>query len=107
MIIRLRYFLTITLATAALTLPAQKIKVGACTTADGGEYQGEMVGGKPDGRGRATYKNGDWYEGLYSKGKRQGRVLILFPMVKNMRENGSKITSMALERSISKTIISM
>ena len=78
MIIRLRYFLTITLATAALTLPAQKIKVGACTTADGGEYQGEMVGGKPDGRGRATYKNGDWYEGLYSKGKRQGKGTYTF-----------------------------
>ena len=51
---------------------SQKITMGTCVTKDGGDYSGEMVAGKPHGKGKATYKNGNWYEGHYEKGKRQG-----------------------------------
>ena len=47
---------------------AQKITLGSCMTRDGGQYQGEMVGGKPQGKGRAIYTNGNFYEGEYVKG---------------------------------------
>ena len=46
-----------------LTAMGQKVTLGSCVTKDGGEYQGEMSGGKPQGKGRARYKNGDVYEG--------------------------------------------
>ena len=51
---------------------AQKITLGSCVTKDGGQYKGEMVGGKPHGKGSAIYQNGDIYEGEYEKGKRHG-----------------------------------
>ena len=51
---------------------AQKITLGSCTTHDGGQYKGEMVSGRPNGKGSTIYKNGDIYEGQYVKGKRQG-----------------------------------
>ncbi len=44
---------------------AQKISLGSCITRDGGQYKGEMVSGKPQGKGTAVYKNGDTYEGSY------------------------------------------
>ena len=55
-----------------LFLSAQKVYLGSCTTSDGGQYKGEMVGGKPNGKGSAVYTNGDTYEGEYVKGKRNG-----------------------------------
>ena len=51
---------------------AQKITLGSCVTKDGGQYKGEMLAGKPNGKGNAIYKNGDTYEGEYVKGRRQG-----------------------------------
>ena len=47
---------------------AQGITLGSCTTRDGGEYNGEMAQGKPNGKGKTTWKNGNWYEGEYVKG---------------------------------------
>ena len=41
----IRYIITTLFITSSLTLYAQKITLGSCTTADGGEYQGEMVAG--------------------------------------------------------------
>ena len=38
---------------------AQKITLGNCTTSDGGQYKGEIVSGKANGKGKATYKNGN------------------------------------------------
>ena len=38
-----------------LPLSAQKMTVGSCTLKDGGIYTGELVGGKPNGKGRAQY----------------------------------------------------
>ena len=55
-----------------LPLSAQKMTVGSCTLKDGGIYTGELVGGKPNGKGRAQYENGDTYEGSLVKGMRQG-----------------------------------
>ena len=57
-----------------LTLPcgAQKMTLGTAITKDGGEYNGELQSGKPHGKGRTTYKNGNIYEGEYEKGLRQG-----------------------------------
>ena len=42
-----------------LTAEAQKITLGSATTKDGGDYQGEMVQGKPNGKGKTYYKNGN------------------------------------------------
>ena len=78
----------------ALILPlyvnAQKITLGSCKTKDGGTYQGEMVAGKPHGKGKTVYKNGDTYEGHYVMG------FILFLMVKNMTESGFRTNNMGV-----------
>ena len=43
----------------ALALPlvsnAQKITLGSCTMKDGAVYKGEMSGGKPNGKGTASF----------------------------------------------------
>ena len=64
--------LTSILLLTPLSANAQKITLGSANTKDGGQYQGEMMQGKPHGKGKATYKNGNVYEGEYVKGKRQG-----------------------------------
>ena len=56
---------------------AQKdaISLGSCEVKEGilhGQYRGEMLSGKPHGKGSVTYSNGDAYDGEYHKGKRQG-----------------------------------
>ena len=66
---KLRNIISVFLITFSISLSAQKITLGSCTTADGGDYKGEMASGKPHGKGRATYKNGDWYDGEYVKGR--------------------------------------
>ena len=53
-------------------LHAQKIVVGSCTLKDGGIYTGELISGKPGGKGKVQYENGDTYEGSFVKGLRQG-----------------------------------
>ena len=55
--------IAILMAFSPLTMFAQKISLGSCTTRDGGQYKGEMVGGKPQGKGTTVYKNGDTYQG--------------------------------------------
>ena len=69
---KIRYTFSTIIIMLPLVLMAQKITLGSCTTKDGGEFQGEMVQGKPHGKGKTVYKNGNWYEGEYEKGKRQG-----------------------------------
>ena len=72
----------IILLTALLAFPlragAQKITLGSCYTKDGGLYKGEMMGGKPQGKGTTTYPNHDVYEGEYLKGKRSGKGTYTF-----------------------------
>ena len=41
------------------TVSAQKLTLGSCLTHDGGQYKGEMLSGKPNGKGNTLYKNGD------------------------------------------------
>ena len=62
--------LALMLALSPLGASAQKISLGSCITRDGGQYKGEMVSGKPQGKGTTVYTNGDTYEGSYHKGKR-------------------------------------
>ena len=49
---------------------SQQIKIGNYTFPAGGEYQGEMLKGKPYGKGTTTFPNGDVHTGNYVKGKR-------------------------------------
>ena len=68
-----RHFLVYTtVAIISVTVSAQKISLGSCYTHDNGQYQGEMLGGKPHGKGITHFANGDVYEGEYEKGRRQG-----------------------------------
>ena len=72
------YIFSMIIAMLPLTAGAQKITLGSATTKDGGEYQGEMMSGKPQGKGKTIYKNGNVYEGEYVKGKRQGYGIYTF-----------------------------
>ena len=65
-----RFIYTILMLMLPLMVGAQKITLGSAKTKDGGDYNGEMVSGKPNGKGRTIYKNGNSYEGEYVKGKR-------------------------------------
>ena len=42
-----------------LSINAQKITLGSCVTHDGGMYKGELMNGKPHGKGVTVFKNGD------------------------------------------------
>ena len=66
----MRYIFLTTLFSLSLLEPvsAQKIVVGSCTLKDGGIYTGDLVSGKPTGKGRVQYENGDTYEGAFYKG---------------------------------------
>ena len=69
----LTYILALFLISSSVpAVHAQKIMVGSCTLRDGAVYTGELVGGKPNGKGRAVYSNGDTYEGEFVKGLRHG-----------------------------------
>ena len=46
------YIYSIALFALSLNAQAQKITLGSCVTKDGGDYNGEMTGGKPHGKGR-------------------------------------------------------
>ena len=50
-----------------LFLSAQKIVLGSCSTHDGGQYKGQMMIGKPNGKGHSVFKDGDTYEGEFIK----------------------------------------
>ena len=73
-----RFIYTILMLMLPLMVGAQKITLGSAKTKDGGDYNGEMVSGKPNGKGRTIYKNGNSYEGEYVKGKRQGYGVYTF-----------------------------
>ena len=45
------------MAATLLQAHAQKMVVGSCTLKDGGIYTGELVSGKPGGKGRVQYSN--------------------------------------------------
>ena len=47
-------------------------------THDGADYYGDLKSEKPDGYGRAIYKNGNMYEGYFINGKRQGYGIYKF-----------------------------
>ena len=43
----------------AFTANAQKIQIGSYSYKDGSVYSGEISAGKPNGKGRTQYRNGD------------------------------------------------
>ena len=52
----------------------KKNKADGNGTATGEDsYTGSFKNGYPDGRGKYTWKNGDWYDGQWKKGKREGK----------------------------------
>ena len=60
---------------------AQKISLGSCSVEEmgiKGVYKGQMLAGKPHGRGSVLFDNGNTYEGDFVKGKRQGRGIYTF-----------------------------
>ena len=63
-----RYIFFFLFTCVSLTMSAQKITLGSYTFKDGGIYQGEMQSGKPYGKGKTLWKDGDMYEGDYVKG---------------------------------------
>ena len=52
---KIRHILSTILITLPLAAGAQSITLGSCTTHDGGEYNGEMQGGKPNGKGKTIF----------------------------------------------------
>lgn len=46
---------------------------GNGTAAGEDSYTGEFKSGYPDGKGKYTWKNGDWYDGQWKKGQREGQ----------------------------------
>ena len=67
-----RIYLIIIHILISFSVLAQNVKTGTCVTKDGGQYEGEMIGSKPHGKGHCVYKNGDTYDGEYKKGAREG-----------------------------------
>ena len=50
---------------------SQSLTLGSCEIKEGnlvGQYKGEMMSGKPHGKGSVLYSNGDTYDGEYAKG---------------------------------------
>ena len=63
----------------ALTSSAQKVTIGTYTfPKDGAQYYGDLESGKPYGKGKTKFRNGDTYVGEYVKGKRQGHGTYTF-----------------------------
>ena len=56
-------YIIILLLHLSTTLFGQTVEIGSCITKDGGNYYGQMFRGKPNGKGKTTYKKGDVYEG--------------------------------------------
>ena len=75
---KLRYILSTILIAFPLFVAAQKITLGSCTTHAGGEYSGEMQGGKPHGKGKTEFPDGNVYEGDYFRGLRHGYGIFKF-----------------------------
>ncbi len=44
----------------------------AFTFSDGGAYQGQLLGGQPNGHGKVIWENGTYYEGNFLNGKMHG-----------------------------------
>ena len=67
-----QYTLFIYILTVSFLFPlasqAQKITVGSCTMKDGGEYRGEMMSGRPHGKGITKWKDGDTFEDAVFEG---------------------------------------
>ena len=88
-----RFTYTILMLMLPLMVGAQKITLGSAKTKDGGDYNGEMVAGKPNGKGRTIYKNGNSYEGEYVRASARGMASISLPTARSTKVNGSRTSS--------------
>jgi hypothetical protein len=64
---------------AAPTAPSSTPVKGTLTL-EKGVYEGDIANGKPNGKGKCIYKNGNTYEGDWVDGKRQGKGKSTSPM---------------------------
>ena len=89
-----------------LSAGAQKISLGSCTTKDGGQYKGEMVSGKPQGKGATVFpKMAIPMRAITSKASERAMAFILSLTARSMKDSGCRTSSTARVLSISKTII--
>ena len=86
---------------------AQKITLGSCIMKDGGQYKGEMEGGKPNGRVAPFSKMVIPSREIMSKVNVKDMAYIHFLMVKNMKASGSRTNNMVVALTISPIIINM
>lgn len=57
----------------------KKEKADGNGTATGEDsYTGSFKNGYPDGKGKYSWKNGDWYDGQWKKGKREGKGTMFY-----------------------------
>ena len=77
-VIRTLTFAAILLFAVVGSSYAQKIRIGSYEFSDGAVYQGELIKGKPSGKGVTHFKNGDRHEGQYLKGMRHGHGVYVF-----------------------------
>ncbi len=70
-----------------LSAGAQKISLGSCTTRDGGQYKGEMVSGKPQGKGATVFpKMAIPMKAITTKASVRGAMAYILSLTaKNMR----------------------
>ena len=75
----------------SVPVKAQNPATQTITLSDGARYTGQVLRGKPNGKGKAVYKNGDVYEGEFLNAT--GRAPTHSRMERNIRANGFRTTS--------------
>ena len=73
----------------SVPVKAQNPATQTITLSDGGRYTGQVLHGKPNGKGKVVYKNGDVYEGEFLT----GRAPTPSRMERNIPANGFRTTS--------------
>ena len=91
----------------ALSVSAQKITLGSCKMKDGGEYKGQMMSGKPHGKGTTYGKTETALRASMPRGNVRAMACIPSMMAKSMKDSGCRITNTAKVLSISITTTSM
>jgi hypothetical protein len=103
----LKYTLAILTLMMPLSMAAQKITLGSVKTKDGGQYQGEIMMGKPHGKGRTVYKTVIPMRANMRKESVRVMAHTSSSMERNRKESGSRTSSMERAHIISQTIIVM
>lgn len=99
--------LAMMLACSPLAMSAQKISLGSCITRDGGQYKGEMVSGKPQGKGSTIIRMVILTRVPTSRESAADMAYILSRMARDTKDSGCRTSSTARVPITSRTIISM